>query len=169
MTTPSPEALAQKAQQVLSLAQTLKRSIALAESCTGGQVAFLLTETAGASQVFLGSAVTYSNQSKHEIIGVSSKTIEDFGAVSEQTAREMAQGARRCFGADITAAITGIAGPGGGSTAKPVGTVHIATCSARDTLHQAFHFAGDRAAIRAQASAAALDMLHAGLTASNPD
>src|SRR5262249_10219131 len=99
------------------------QTLALAEACTGGLLAARLTEIAGSSDYFLGSAVTYANSAKAELVGVDPATLERFGAVSEETAREMALGARRRFGATIGIAVTGIAGPGGGSPEKPVGTV----------------------------------------------
>lgn len=154
------DALRGKSQQVLDAARRKGCKIALAESCTGGQLALCLTEAAGASEVFLGSAVTYSNHAKHEVLGVLSETLEQYGAVSEQTAREMAFGAKARFEADVTASVTGIAGPGGGSAAKPVGTVHIAACTpAGESLHRHCRFDGDRKAVRAQATEAALDLL----------
>ncbi len=100
-------------------------TVAVAESCTGGLVAKRITEVAGSSQVFGLGVVTYSNEAKQSMLGVSAKTLETYGAVSPQTAAEMAKGVRRVSGADIAVAITGIAGPDGGSTEKPVGLVYI--------------------------------------------
>ena len=136
----------------------------VAESCTGGLVAGALTEIPGASQCLMGSFVTYSNFMKTRLIGVSGKTLEQFGAVSEETAREMAEGALKAASADIGVAITGIAGPEGGTKEKPVGLVHFA--SARrvggniHTHHEKHLFpAKDRAAIRIGAVRVALSML----------
>jgi PncC family amidohydrolase len=100
-------------------------TLALAESCTGGLVGSLITDVPGSSDYFLGSAVTYANGAKEDILGVRHETLLAHGAVGAETAAEMAQGARRIFGADIAASVTGIAGPGGGTPGKPVGLVHI--------------------------------------------
>ena len=120
------------AQQPHPLASELGRllsarglTLALAESCTGGLIGSLITDVAGSSDYFLGSAVTYAYSAKEHILGVRHDTLLAHGAVSAETAAEMAQGARRIFGADIAAAVTGIAGPGGGMPGKPVGLVHI--------------------------------------------
>ena len=102
------------------------KTLACAESCTGGFIAKRLTDIAGASDVFLGSAVTYSNDAKIKMLGVKPETLERWGAVSEATAIEMAEGIRKALGADVGISTTGIAGPGGGSAEKPVGTVWIA-------------------------------------------
>lgn len=101
-------------------------TLACAESCTGGLIAKRITDLAGCSDVFLGGCVTYANEAKEKLIGVKHETLEAFGAVSEQTAREMARGVRLALGADVGIATTGIAGPGGGTPEKPVGTVYIA-------------------------------------------
>ena len=105
-------------------------TLATAESCTGGLIAKRITDLAGCSDVFLGGCVTYANEAKEGLIGVSRETLEKYGAVSEQTAREMAKGVRLALGADVGIATTGIAGPGGGTPEKPVGTVYIAVSTA---------------------------------------
>lgn len=138
-------------------------TLALVESCTGGLLAACITEHAGVSDVFMGCAVTYSNAAKHEFLEIDSENIALFGAVSEQVARNMAQAARSRFGADVSAAITGIAGPSGGSAEKPVGTVDIAVAIHGETAYRRHHFTGDRHGIRLQAVEAALDMLREAL------
>ena len=142
------------------LARAAKRRgvmIATAESCTGGGVAEAITRVAGSSAWFDRAFVTYTNEAKREMLGVRAATLEAHGAVSEAVAREMAQGALRYSGADVTVAVTGIAGPGGGSRAKPVGTVWFAW-AARNNPVQAriFRFDGDRYEVRRQAVAVAL-------------
>jgi len=100
-------------------------TLAFAESCTGGLIADLITDISGSSAYFLGSAVTYANSAKQGIVGVAAETLARYGAVSAETAAEMAQGARRAYGADIAASVTGIAGPTGATPGKPVGLVRI--------------------------------------------
>lgn len=100
-------------------------TLALAESCTGGLIGSLITDVPGSSDYFLGSAVTYAYAAKEKLLGVRHDTLAVHGAVSPETAAEMAQGARRLFGADVAASVTGIAGPGGGLPGKPVGLVHV--------------------------------------------
>lgn len=109
-------------------------TIATAESCTGGLLAKRITDVAGASDVFEMGAVTYANRIKEQVLGVSAQTLEQYGAVSPQTAREMAEGIRKAAGSDIGIGITGIAGPGGGSAEKPVGLVYIAMSTAEKTV-----------------------------------
>jgi len=116
-----------------------KLTIAGAESCTGGLVGKLLTDLAGSSSYFLGSAVTYSNEAKVKLLGVKQETLERFGAVSEQCAKEMAEGARSLYGADIGFAVTGIAGPGGGSEEKPAGTVYVAISHRETEVFKLFY------------------------------
>ncbi len=107
------------------------RTIATAESCTGGLISKMITDAAGASEVFHCGVCSYSNDIKESILGVKRETLEKYGAVSSQTALEMAQGVRRIAGADIGLSTTGIAGPGGGSADKPVGLVYIGLCTER--------------------------------------
>jgi nicotinamide-nucleotide amidase len=136
------------------------RRVATAESCTGGWVAKCLTDIAGSSQWFERGYVTYSNQAKAQSIGVADSVIDTFGAVSRPTAEQMAAGALHASGADMAVAITGIAGPDGGSADKPVGLVWFALAQ-RDAAPLAIeqHFAGDRESIRRAAVATALRML----------
>ncbi|HEX7578138.1 MAG TPA: CinA family protein [Verrucomicrobiae bacterium] len=109
-------------------------TLATAESCTGGFIANRITNVPGASKIFLGGVVAYSNEVKRRFLGVRAKTLARRGAVSEAVAREMAEGARKKFGADFAMAVTGIAGPGGGTKSKPVGTVFIALAGAFGTI-----------------------------------
>lgn len=141
------------------------RTVALAESCTGGLVAAALTEIAGSSAVLDRSFVTYSNAAKHEMLGVQNDIIDTLGAVSIATAWAMVQGALRHSEADVAVAITGIAGPGGGSEQKPVGTVVFAKAirgqAAEDCNAEMKQFGADltRAEVRRQAALVALELL----------
>jgi nicotinamide-nucleotide amidase len=119
---------------VVRLLAARGQTLVTAESCTGGRLANRITDVPGASAVFLGGAVTYSNALKQTVLGVRAETLAAHGAVSEPTAREMAEGARQRFGAEYALATTGIAGPSGGSEAKPVGTVFIALATAGRTV-----------------------------------
>ena len=135
-------------------------TVALAESCTGGLTAKRLTDVPGASEVFSCGLVTYSNEMKQNLLGVSADTLSKFGAVSEQTALEMAQGVRRVSGADIGVGITGIAGPDGGSEQKPVGLVYVAVSSKEH--EEIMHFVRKNATrdrVRLMASSRALDLI----------
>lgn len=115
-------------------------TIGFAESCTGGLCASRVTDVAGSSKVFLGSVVSYANSAKENILNVNESTLKKYGAVSKETAWEMAQGARRALGADLVVTTTGVAGPGGGSEEKPVGTVGIGYSSERDCASELYHF-----------------------------
>ena len=134
-------------------------SLATAESCTGGRIAAALTAVPGSSRAFFGAIVAYSNQVKIDLLGVSPRTIEEHGAVSEQCAREMALGARGRFRSDYAVAVTGIAGPDGGSADKPVGTVWFAWASPENVGAELRLLAGDRATIQQQAAEHALEGL----------
>jgi nicotinamide-nucleotide amidase len=114
------------AKSIVQLLAKHKKTLALAESCTGGFIANQITNVPGASKIFLGGVVAYSNEVKEKFLGVRAQSLEQHGAVSEPVARQMAEGARKKFGADYAIAITGIAGPSGGSKTKPTGTVFIA-------------------------------------------
>lgn len=134
--------------------------LAVAESCTGGLIAKTLTDLAGSSAWFERGLITYSNRSKAELLGVPPETIADFGAVSRETAEAMARGLLVMTPADWALAVTGIAGPGGGSPEKPVGLVWIAWAHRRAAPQtQAFQFAGSREQIRDAATQAALNGL----------
>lgn len=134
-------------------------TLATAESCTGGLISKKITEVAGSSACFHCGMVTYSNDQKERLLGVKSETLAAHGAVSEETALEMSQGAKERAGADIGIGVTGIAGPGGGSAEKPVGLVYISICT--DSLHRAYrlNLTGNRDVIRERASLHVLDMI----------
>ena len=133
--------------------------LALAESCTGGMVAQGITSVAGSSAWFDRGFVTYSNQAKMDMLGVNKQTLLKFGAVSEQTAAEMAQGALRFSLADISASITGIAGPDGGTAVKPVGIVCFGFALKNSVKTSIQHFVGNRESVRQQASVYAIFQL----------
>src|ERR1051326_6881092 len=134
-------------------------TLAVAESCTGGLIAQRLTNVPGSSKYFIEGVVTYSNESKTRLLGVDKKVIKEFGAVSQQVARDMARGVRHKAKTDFGLAATGIAGPEGGTKEKPVGLVYIALADDAHTEHKRLMIPGDRELIRWRASQAALDML----------
>lgn len=144
------------------LGDQLKRQglfLALAESCTGGLISKLVTDIPGSSAWFEAGLVTYANEAKMELLGVPEEILVEHGAVSEACAKAMAQGARSSREVDLALATTGIAGPGGGSVHKPVGTVFIAL-SAKDGTRAVLHkFSGNRTEVREQTAEAALKML----------
>jgi nicotinamide-nucleotide amidase len=135
--------------------QNLK--IAVAESCTGGFLANLITNVPGASDYFLEGIVSYSNEAKMKSLGVQKNTLDSFGAVSSETALEMARGVRKISGADIGVSVTGIAGPTGGSVEKPVGTVHIAVVHPSGEWEKVFYFPFGRERFKQITAATALD------------
>ena len=148
------------AETVLATCRRNHLTLATAESCTGGLIAGCLTAVAGSSDVVDRGFVTYSNAAKTEMLGIPAALIEKNGAVSEPTARAMAEGAVARSGAAIAVAVTGIAGPGGGTAEKPVGLVHLAVAhDGFDTRHVRAVFAGDRDAVRAQTVRTALEMI----------
>lgn len=132
---------------------------ATAESCTGGGVGSAITSVAGSSAVFLGGVVSYSNDVKADVLGVSRDSLARVGAVSSEVAAQMATGARRVIGSDLAVSLTGIAGPGGGSAEKPVGLVWFGLATPSGVSTQSRIFSGDRAAIRAAAVEHALGLL----------
>ena len=148
---------------LINQARERKIKIACAESCTGGLVGAALTEIPGSSDVFNGSAVTYSNEAKKNILGVSEETLKNFGAVSEQCATEMATGALRIYNADIAVSITGIAGPDGGTESKPVGTVCFGVAIHDKTFAFTKHFSGTRKEIREASVQTAISMIESSL------
>ncbi|WP_373085577.1 CinA family protein [Sneathiella sp.] len=139
--------------------------LATAESCTGGLIGGSLTDIAGSSDVFDGGFITYSNVAKNRTIGVNKDVLRKFGAVSEEVAREMATGALAAASVDIVVAVTGIAGPGGGSPGKPVGRVHLAVATKSGIVEHRKMDYGDpgRSQVRIETVKTALEMLSAAL------
>ena len=135
-------------------------TLSVAESCTGGYISHLFTQHAGSSKVFFGGTVSYSNQLKESILGVKNETLDKYGAVSEETVVEMVEGALRNFKSDYAIAVTGIAGPDGGTADKPVGTVWIAVASAQKTVQKKFTFGSKRLQNIERSASAALFMLN---------
>lgn len=155
-----PQTLLDQAEQLLGQCRSKSLRITTAESCTGGLIAGVLTAVAGSSDVVDRGFVTYTNEAKHQMIGVPEHLFMEVGAVSEEVARAMAEGALHYSEADLTVSVTGIAGPGGGSDLKPVGLVHLAQAgTGLPTRHQRHVFAGDRTAVRLQTIETALRML----------
>jgi nicotinamide-nucleotide amidase len=145
---------------VLERARSQQIRLAVAESCTGGLVGVRLTEIPGSSEVFVGGVIAYDNALKREALGVPAALIHEHGAVSEPVARAMAEGAARRFGVEAGLAVTGVAGPGGGTEAKPVGTVWLASSLlGRVETHRVL-LPGSRHEIRARAAQAALHLLY---------
>jgi len=139
--------------------------LALAESCTGGFIVNRITNVPGASAVLWGGCVTYANEAKMKLLGVRAETLRDHGAVSEATAREMAEGVRRAAGSDYALAVTGIAGPGGGTADKPLGTVFIGLATAATTQVQRWVNSFDRETFKYVTSQQALDLLRRAILA----
>ena len=149
-----------RAERFLSLCRAEGLRVATAESCTGGLIAACLTEIAGSSDVVDRGFVTYANEAKRDLLGVPDEVLMRVGAVSEEVARAMAAGALARSDADLAVAVTGIAGPGGGTAAKPVGLVHHACAGPSGAvLHRRVVYPGDRGAVRLATVATALDML----------
>ena len=146
-------------------------TVACAESCTGGLVSTMLTNVPGSSRYFDRGVVTYSDRAKMEQLGVDEKTLAAHGAVSRDTAVEMATGAARIAGVDIGLSVTGVAGPGGGTDAKPVGMVHFALADMRrpSVITARMRFGGDRAAVRSRAAKFALDLARRHLMGDRQD
>ena len=160
-----PEELLRSAESLLQQLRARELMLTTAESCTGGLVAALLTEIPGSSDVFTHGYITYANEAKSSMIDVPPALLAQYGAVSEQAARAMAEGALDASGAEVSIAITGIAGPGGATAGKPVGTVHLASGRLGfSTLHQQRNFSGDRTTVRLQAVTAALELVQQQLS-----
>jgi nicotinamide-nucleotide amidase len=141
------------------LLKSTKKTVSTAESCTGGEIAHLLTSVPGSSSYFTGSVIAYANSVKTQLLGVEEYTIEKQGAVSEETVKEMAIGARKLFNTDYAIATSGIAGPDGGTEAKPVGTVWIAVASEKDVICEKNVFGNDRITNIRRFSLASLNLL----------
>lgn len=153
------EHLDEVAARVVTLGCERGFTVSTAESCTAGMVASALGDIPGASAVLRGGAVTYCNEIKHAVLGVSCDTLDAYTAVSEPTAREMAAGSKRLFDASVAVSLTGYAGPGGGTAEEPAGSVYIATCDDDAVLCERHVFCGDRNEVRAKAALRALEML----------
>jgi PncC family amidohydrolase len=147
------------APDIIDTLRTAGLTLATAESCTGGNIAHHITLVAGSSDVFNGGAVTYANQAKVALLGVNPATIEAEGAVSEPVVRAMAEGACRVFSTDCAVATSGIAGPGGGTDDKPVGTVWTAAVTPQGTFSELYHLSGPRSEIIDKATLLALRLL----------
>ncbi|MBN2466435.1 nicotinamide-nucleotide amidohydrolase family protein [candidate division WOR-3 bacterium] len=132
-------------------------TLAVAESCTGGLVGDRLTDVPGSSQYFAGGVIAYSNAAKVSLLGVSRQTLDRWGAVSEQTVREMAAGVCRRFKARVGVATSGVAGPGGGTRGKPVGLVHVCVRAGRRVAVERYLFRGSRRSVKERSAAAALE------------
>ncbi len=146
--------------RLITLLQKQNKKIAVAESCTGGLITKMLTDVSGASSVFGYGVTAYANEAKQKLLGVKEETLNNFGAVSENTVREMASGVLELAEADISIAISGIAGPNNDGSTKPVGTVCIAVATAEKCYATTFVFAGKRGEIRRRAAKMALNMAY---------
>lgn len=135
------------------------KRLATAESLTGGGIGQALTSVSGASAVFAGGVISYTNAVKHKVLGVPVEVLDTCGAVSAPVAKAMAQGARRVIGADVAVAVTGLAGPDGDEFGNPVGTVFIGYADEQTAFAREYHFDGDRAAVREQTICAALRLI----------
>ncbi len=135
-------------------------TLSTAESCTGGNIAHKITSVAGSSVYYMGGVVSYSNELKAEMLGVLETDIAQFGAVSEPVVRQMAIGAKRRVITDCSIATSGIAGPGGGTIDKPVGTVWVAICTPMHTISKCLHLSGTRIEIIEEATEKAMEMLY---------
>jgi PncC family amidohydrolase len=162
------DSLDQLAARVQDRCLQLGLRVAAAESCTGGLVAKAITDIPGSSGYFVGGLVTYSNDAKIRLLGVPADQLEAHGAVSAQVARAMALGARERLGVELAVSVTGVAGPGGGNAAKPVGLTYVAVADANGVEVRRFLWSGDRTANRVASVRAALELLLARVEASDP-
>lgn len=150
--------------EIVKILKKKKYSITCAESCTGGLLSGRLVSVPGVSDVYKMGFVTYANKAKRKLLGVKKKTLRKYGAVSEECAYEMAFGAAKAADADVAIAVTGIAGPDGGTADKPVGTVYIGCCIGKEACVRRYQFSGDRDVIRENSVTAALELLYSELT-----
>lgn len=148
-----------EAEQLIEALRSKGLRMSAAESCTGGMIGCMMTSVPGSSDVFLGSAVTYSNDAKERILGVKHQTLMDHGAVSMETASEMAKGSIDAYESDVAVSVTGIAGPGGATPEKPVGLVYIAVADGPRVVVTKNIFQGDRQSIRNQTAVEAIKLL----------
>ena len=135
------------------------KRLATAESLTGGGIGQAITSVSGASAVFAGGVISYTNEVKHKVLGVPMDILNTCGAVSAPVAQAMAQGAKRVIGADVAVAVTGLAGPDGDEYGNPVGTVFVGYADEQTALAREYHFEGDRAQVREQTICAALELI----------
>lgn len=156
--TPRSKRLSNDASEVVFAFSRLGLTLSCAESLTGGMVSSAIAGIPGASSVLRGGAVTYVNEVKERVLGVSADSIERYTEVSHQVAREMAKGARELFASDVAVSLTGYAGPGGGTELDPVGTVYLGIADAFGVDSRRCTFEGDRSSVRMQAAAEALEL-----------
>ena len=147
------------AEKLVELYKSSGKTCATAESCTGGGIGAAITSVAGSSEVFLGGIISYANEVKRDVLGVAAQVLDEYGAVSSETAAQMAEGARRLTKADVAVAVTGIAGPGGGSAEKPVGLVWFGLATADGVRTEKAIFPGNREKVRSATVTHALGML----------
>ena len=147
------------AEKLVELYKSSGKTCATAESCTGGGIGAAITSVAGSSEVFLGGVISYANEVKRDVLGVAAQVLDEYGAVSSETAAQMAEGARRLTKADVAVAVTGIAGPGGGSVEKPIGLVWFGLATANGVRTEKAIFSGDRELVRSATVIHALGML----------
>ena len=147
------------AEEVVKMLKAAKMTVTTVESCTGGLLSGTLVDVVGVSDVFNQAFVTYANEAKHSLVGVNQETLDSYGAVSEETAREMAEGGAKTAKADACLSVTGIAGPDGGTAEKPVGLVYIGCHVNGSTVVERNIFSGTRREVREQSVLAALKLL----------
>lgn len=145
--------------EVVGLLKAAGMTLTTVESCTGGMLSGRIVNVSGASEVLEQGFVTYSNRAKQKLAGVKASTLEEYGAVSVETATEMAEGGAKAADADVCLSVTGIAGPDGGTAEKPVGLVYIGCCVKGDTVVRKYQFTGDRLEVRNQAVVSAMALL----------